>query len=261
MVRWAPARAARRVVVGRGVMAVQSDAPRAAPASQQPLGALVTAIESAVDGVARHWLAIAILGTGMFVGLAFAAPILAMHGHGRAADVIYFAYRITCHQLPQRSWFLGGRAAAYDWSTIHTYLGLDETALLQAYHHPVRDPVLGYQTAFCQRDVAIFGTFFLALIAFGVARHRVALRPIPFKVYLLALVPIGIDGATQLVGLRESTPLLRTVTGAIFGLATALLVMPQLNEGFQEMLDLNSGGRSADGRADATGPNTPSGSG
>jgi uncharacterized membrane protein len=152
--------------------------------------------------------------------------------------VLYFVYRITCHQLPHRSWFLGGEALTYDWSVIQTYLGVGENDVLAAFHNPVRDPHLGHQTAFCQREVAIFGSFFLALVAFGLLRHRRHINAIPFKVYLLALVPIGVDGVTQLLGFRESTPFLRTTTGAIFGIATALLVIPQLEEGFGDMLSM-----------------------
>ena len=39
--------------------------------------------------------------------------------------------------------------------------------VLAAFHNPVRDHVLGHQTAFCQREVAIFGAFLLVLVISG----------------------------------------------------------------------------------------------
>lgn len=51
-------------------------------------------------------------------------------------------------------------------------------------------------------------------------------RGLPFWAYLLLSLPIAIDGGTALFELRESTPLLGTVTGGLFGLATAWFVYP-----------------------------------
>lgn len=201
-----------------------------------PMRGVVSVVEAIVDGVTRHWLALALVATGLFLGLAFAAPVLAMAGQDRPAGAIYFLYRATCHQLPQRSWFIGGQAAAYDWATVRAHLGLAETDLLHAFHHPVHDSVLGYQVAFCQRDVATFGGLFVAIAVFGVVRQRRRVPALPFRLYLLALVPLALDGVTQLLGLRESTPLMRTLTGALFGIATALLVLPQIESAFADAI-------------------------
>jgi hypothetical protein len=40
---------------------------------------------------------------------------------------------------------------------------------------------------------------------------------------------MALDGFTQLFGLRESNLLLRLLTGCLFGLGTALFVLPQLD--------------------------------
>jgi uncharacterized membrane protein len=85
----------------------------------------------------------------------------------------------------------------------------------------------------------------LSGLAFGLVRSRV--KPIPFWAYLLiGVIPIGLDGGSQLIsylvqGLypsfvpRESIWVLRTITGALFGLATAWLAFPNLQAAFAEV--------------------------
>src|SRR5262249_36631996 len=96
---------------------------------------------------------------------------------------------------------------------------------------------MGYKVAICERDIAIYGTLFLATIIYAIPYVRRRLRPIPWWLYgLLGMVPIGLDGFRQLLSeppfnfwpWRESTPGFRTLTGAAFGLANAWLVLPYL---------------------------------
>lgn len=207
------------------------------PGGDARLGYVERALARLVRWLARHWLAGFLLGSGVFIALPLAAPLLAATGHDRASSAIYVAYRITCHQLPQRSWFIGGTAPAYDWATIRAIVGAPENGELLLYHRPIRDPVLGYQVAFCQRDSATYLTLFLTAVAYGLVRRRHAVKALSLRLYALALVPIGVDGLLQLVGVHESTPLSRTLTGALFGVATGLLVLPQLDEGMREVSD------------------------
>ena len=72
----------------------------------------------------------------------------------------------------------------------------------------VGNPEIGYKVAICERDVAIYGSIFLGGLLFGVARSYFARRgrrvpKLPVKVYLILLIPMVVDGVTQLVGLRE----------------------------------------------------------
>lgn len=196
-------------------------------------------IESGVSGAfrwaVRHWLGFLVLGSGTLVSLAFAAPILAMTGHETSSSWIYSAFRVTCHQLPHHSWFLGGSAYTHDWAGVAAVAGVDPAgADIQLMHRPIRDGVLGYQMAFCQRDTAIHLAFFLTVLGFAVFRPRS--RPLPWRWYALAILPMAVDGLTQLAGMRQSNPALRSVTGALFGAATGLLVLPHLDAGFREIL-------------------------
>lgn len=206
---------------------------------------LTAVLDRAADGmdraaalIARRWLGLFLLGLGVFVALPLAAPVLAARGQGQAAGAIYLAYRLTCHQLPHHSWFLFGPQHAYEWEAVQPYTGLPPDQPLRSFHHPLTDPAIGYQMAYCQRDTAIWGALFLTALALALLRRRRTLAPLPIKWYLLALVPMALDGITQLLGLRTSTPLLRSLTGGIFGAATALLVLPHLDAGFREVLVL-----------------------
>ena len=56
--------------------------------------------------------------------------------------------------------------------------------------------------------------------------------------FVLGILPIGIDGFSQIISqlpwniipLRESTPLLRTITGGLFGFTTAWFAYPIVEE-------------------------------
>lgn len=196
---------------------------------------------------ASHWLAIFNLLVFLYVGLPFAAPALMKAGLDTPARLIYTAYSPFCHQLAFRSWFLFGEQPAYpralagtDWKTFSEATGIDENDFWAARRFLGNDQV-GYKVALCERDVAIYGGIFLAGLAFALVRHR--LRPLPFWAWVLfGIVPIALDGGTQLVfGLpflpfppRESTPFLRTLTGALFGVMNVWLAYPHLEASMAE---------------------------
>lgn len=119
-------------------------------------------------------------------------------GHETAGCSLYLIYGRLCHQRPERSFFLGG-----------------------------------YKMAICQRDVAIFGAFLLFCLFFFCCRRRIA--PISWQLWLLAgILPMGLDGGTQMLGLRESTPLLRVLTGVSFAIFSSLYLFPRLEESLKD---------------------------
>lgn len=187
-----------------------------------------------VIGIARHWLVLFCLVLAAYIVLPVLAPILAAAGYDRASGVIYFCYRATCHQLPDHSWFLFGRQWAYAWADVQPFTGVDFDHPIMAFHHPIRNAEIGYQIAICQRDLAIWTAMLVTSAILAVRRNVPA--PLSAKLYVIALLPIGIDGVTQLFGWRSSTPLLRTATGALFGAATALLLVPHLDVGFRDVV-------------------------
>jgi uncharacterized membrane protein len=194
--------------------------------------------------IAKHYMAFLNTLVLLYFALPFLAPLLMQVGAVRPARMIYGLYGATCHQLAFRSWFLFGEQPAYPRSAA----GLPELTTYEQMtgNHPedmesarafIGDEVSGYKVALCQRDLAIYGSILLFGLIF-VATGRV-IPGLPWYIWvLLALVPIGLDGVGQLVSqppfnlipYRESTPLLRTFTGFLFGFATAWFAYPMVEE-------------------------------
>jgi uncharacterized membrane protein/glutaredoxin len=195
----------------------------------------------------RHWLAVFNLLIFIYVGLPFAAPTLMKLGATTPASWIYKAYSPLCHQLAFRSWFLFGEQPAYPRAIAGTNLisygeatGLSEDDYWGARAF-IGNEKLGYKVAFCERDVAIYAGMFVAGLLFSLVRHR--LPPLPLLAwFLVGIVPIALDGGTQLLSaipllnfpVRESTPLMRTLTGGLFGIMNVWLAYPYVEEAMKE---------------------------
>jgi uncharacterized membrane protein len=54
-------------------------------------------------------------------------------------------------------------------------------------------------------------------------------------VWIVLVAPLLLDGVTQLLGLRTSTWLLRTLSGLLAAGGTTWLVYPYLHQGFSEI--------------------------
>lgn len=219
-------------------------------------------------GWSRHYLRILLIILGVFVWLPFVAPVLMYLGLPGPANVIYAVYTPLCHRLTYRSWFLFGEQPAYPRMVanvaglkpfelyipqIEATLGAPaqgETGTLvtqvdlnaQAF---IGNAQMGYKVAICERDVAIYLGLWFGGVIYAFPRVRRNLRPVPIMLYiLLGLGPIAIDGVSQLLSspalalwpVRESTPLFRTLTGALFGLMNAWLAFPYLEQTARETI-------------------------
>ncbi|MBC8249522.1 MAG: DUF2085 domain-containing protein [Anaerolineales bacterium] len=194
---------------------------------------LTVFLDKLMLALAKHWLLLINLVIGVYGGLPVLAPTLMALGYTRPAEIIYTIYKPLCHQLSQRSFFLFGSRLAYSLETLQELLGpetLANDSLASAF---IGNPAFGYKMAYCQRDTAMYGSLLLAGMVFGLVRHR--LRPLPFVLYLILLVPLAIDGLVQLLTSYESTWQLRTITGSIFGVATVWFAYPYLEEGMGEL--------------------------
>ncbi len=204
------------------------------------------------DGVslwlARHYLAIFNVVIFIYLAVPFLAPILMKVGADAPANVIYKAYGFVCHQLAFRSWFLFGEQAAYPRAEagiqgIISYqqaTGMDGSDLLAARAF-VGNEQLGYKVALCERDVAIYGGILLFGILFALLHRRI--KSIHWLIWIIfGILPIALDGVSQLVSqpplglipFRESIPLLRTLTGFLFGFLTAWFGYPYVEESMKE---------------------------
>lgn len=192
----------------------------------------------------NHYMGVFNFFVFLYVGLAFLAPILQKNGINTPAQVIYGVYSRLCHQLSFRSWFLFGEQIAYPRATagvsgLLSYAeatGFDPANLRKA-HEFVGNTFLGYKLALCQRDIAIYGSIFLFGVIYSLSGRRI--KSLPFWAWIVVgMVPIGLDGVSQLLSqlpigvipFRESTPFLRTITGALFGFTTAWFGYPVVEE-------------------------------
>jgi uncharacterized membrane protein len=194
-----------------------------------------------------------------YVGLPVLAPVFQNAGAIAPANAIYWAYGGLCHQLSYRSFFLFGEQPIYPraaagvegFQTFNEATGLDENAIFPARQFRGDDQV-GYKTALCQRDLAIYGSILFFGILFVVVGKII--RPLPWWAWILVgIFPIALDGGTQVVGMlfasfegsiwetlsqlfppRESTPFLRVLTGFLFGFTTAWFGYPLVEESMVE---------------------------
>ena len=204
------------------------------PAQRKPVTGrtrdVVIFVDKAIFRVAKHWLALANLFWGLYVGLPLLAPVLMDAGWTIPGKVIYTIYRPACHQRPERSYFYGGPQAIYSVEELEA-AGLDTNPLARE----IGNEQLGWKVAFCERDVAIYGSIFLMGILYAVFRKRLSPRRMRVRHFALFLVPMAIDGLLQLFGFYESTWFMRSFTGAVFGVGAVLFAYPYVDEGFADV--------------------------
>ena len=188
---------------------------------------LVLAMERAVGFALRHWRGLLNTVLLIYLGLPLLAPVFMAAGATLPARVIYTVYIPFCHQLPERSYFLFGESHVYSLDQLQT-AGVATGNILQRRAY-VGDHEHGYKAALCERDMAIYGSMFILGLVFALRKRRPPRLRIWWYV-LLFVLPMAIDGTTQLVGLRESNWWLRTITGTLFGAGTLWFAYPYLNE-------------------------------
>ncbi|MEW6718047.1 MAG: DUF2085 domain-containing protein [Chloroflexota bacterium] len=213
-------------------------------AEQRKRGQSISRLDRLAYWFSRHYLLVFNLLVIVYVGLPFAAPVLMKVGASRPARVIYFIYGMLCHQLAFRSWFLFGEQPFYPRAAAGVVgvipygeaTGLSEFDVVTAAKF-IGNELLGYKVALCQRDVAIYAGILLFGLIFALSKRR--LPSLHWSLwFLLGILPIGIDGLTQvmsqppinLLPYRESMPLLRTFTGLSFGFFNAWLGYPMIEE-------------------------------
>jgi len=212
--------------------------------------------------ISRNWLRIVITILAVFVALPFIAPTLmsaGLEGPGRA---IYTLYSPFCHQFGFRSFYLFGDQPVYprevaqsSWTPYEAYTNnLEEFAEFTpqddftlpwtlAHKNYFGNDDMGYKVALCERDIFMYIAILTAAVLYYQPYIRQRLRPLPLWIYVIAgVAPIGLDGFSQLLSyppfefwdVRETLPVYRVLTGAIFGFMTAWLGLPYIDISMQE---------------------------
>lgn len=179
-----------------------------------------------------HWLLLFNVVWGTYITLPFLAPLFMALGLTFPARLIYGFYSVACHQLPDHSYFLFGDSLVPDLASLEAS-GTQPVVGLLEQRQFIGDEQSGYKVAICQRNVAIYGSVLLASILYGLWGRGI--RPLRWIFFALLLIPIAVDGTTQLIGLRESNWWLRTVTGSLFGFACVWLAYPHVENAMNEI--------------------------
>jgi uncharacterized membrane protein len=123
------------------------------------------------------------------------APIALASSHIKLGLTIYQAFSTFCHQLPERSFFIGG-----------------------------------YPFAVCARCTGLYCGFTLLLMLYPIVRPlRSASVPSPKWLYLAA-APLFIDFSLTFLGIWQNTHTSRLLTGLLLGGVAVFYVMPGLVE-------------------------------
>ena len=198
----------------------------------------------------RNYMILIIVILFFFLFFAFLAPVLIKYEITQLGRSIYAIYSNFCHQFAHRSWFLFGEQAFYPANyeegsgirSLYDVLGVfSENA--QESREIIGNENAGYKVAICQRDVAIYGAMLIFAFIFHVSQNRI--KKIPFWLwFLIAVIPIGVDGFWQLItssnlsilsiSSHESTPLIRSITGLMFGIFTGWYLYPAIEETFED---------------------------
>lgn len=213
------------------------------PASPERQRTLAETLNRGVYWLAQHWIGFINGLILLYVGGTFLAPVLFKIGMPALARALHIFYGPFCHQYPFRSWFLFGPQAARP---------LQEAIPLQAMNelgNVVGNPEIGYKTALCQRDVAIYGMMWLTGVIYKPLSKRIKIPPMPFWLFFLfGIMPMMLDGGIQWISYAiwqfipgileqpfETLPLMRTLTGALFGLGVIAVIYPYMDEYFEEV--------------------------
>lgn len=201
------------------------------------------AVDRVIVFITQHWLALTIGLLAIFAGLPFLAPVLMHYGITVPAELIYKGYGVTCHQLSFRTYFFFGEKTAYTLAELQSALGVNNPASDAFFWRDfIGNPQLGYKMAWCERDASIYVAMIAAFILFGLIRTHV--KPLDWRIYLLFVLPLAIDGAWQLftspihlipfLPVHESTADLRLITGALFGFGSVWLVFPHVDQAMRD---------------------------
>jgi len=151
----------------------------------------------------QHWATMITCALGILVFAALSVPFLSYLGLDGISKQIFFALHMVCAQIPSHSFY-----------------------------------IFGHQLGMCARNFSIYASMFVGSLIFVLSKKRIP--GIPWWLWILMILPIAIDGTTQMIGLRESTWELRVLTGTLFGLGNVWFALPLIQKTILESLPVQS---------------------
>lgn len=172
--------------------------------------------------VNHHWLALVLTVLLGFTLTPLLAPLMMALGWTAVGELIYMLYIPTCHQLPQRSWFLFGERLTYTLAEIQQVYPSSDPWELRFFYGT---PEMGWKVAWSDRMLSFYNMVPIFGLLYAVLRRWVR-RPLSFKLFLLALLPIVVDGGTHMIsdmlagvsggGFRDTNEWLTALAGSAF---------------------------------------------
>ncbi len=145
----------------------------------------------------NYWAHIITAVLGLLVATALSIPFLSYFGLDAIAKPLFFWLHFVCAQIPSHSFY-----------------------------------IFGHQLGLCARNFSIYTSMFIGSLIFVLSKKR--LPGIPWWMWVLMILPMALDGITQMFGLRESTWVLRVITGTLFGLGNIWFVLPFIQKTLDE---------------------------
>src|SRR5262249_47784380 len=136
-----------------------------APAYREPKPkrGLVKILDSIGDFLMEYWAHMVTIVLGSIVLCAISVPFLSYLGLDNIAKPIFFALHFVCAQIPGHSFY-----------------------------------VFGHQLGLCERNFSIYTSMFVGSLIFVLTKKR--MRGIPWWLWILMMLPIALDGITQMFG-------------------------------------------------------------
>ena len=150
-----------------------------------------------------HWATMITWTLGILVFAALSVPFLSYFGLDAISKQIFFALHMVCAQIPSHSFY-----------------------------------IFGHQLGMCARNFSIYASMFIGSLIFVLSNKRIP--GIPWWLWILMILPMALDGTTQMFGLRESTWELRVLTGTLFGLGNVWFALPLIQKTIFESLPAQS---------------------
>jgi uncharacterized membrane protein len=151
----------------------------------------------------QYWAIMITFALGILVFAALSVPFLSYFGLDGISKQIFFALHMVCAQIPSHSFY-----------------------------------IFGHQLGMCERNFSIYASMFIGSLIFVLSNKRIP--GIPWWLWILMILPMAIDGTTQMFGLRESTWELRVLTGTLFGLGNVWFALPLIQKTIVQSLPTQS---------------------
>lgn len=151
------------------------------------------------DFLTEQWATIITMFLGSIVAIAVSIPFLSYFGLDSIAKPLFYSLHYVCAQIPSHSFY-----------------------------------IFGHQLGLCARNLSIYSSMFVTSLIFTLSKKK--LSGIPWWLWILMILPMAWDGTTQMFGLRESTWILRVITGTLFGVGSVWFALPYMQKTLLETM-------------------------